>query len=199
MPPLVLLFSLAAGSEESHLVPPDFAAAREDNGYLPPCGDLSDLILANVLCTVGARGSPTAPDFSCRATLGMFDAGDILPSPITGNHFTNPDHPDDWRMAIAWGCTLVTFAYDLTKSKGGHPHSSPSPFSPSSPLSPSPRRFTQRSPLAAIANMRTPGTHAPAHELLTLAADQFSRGIFHMPHTPPGVSGHSYARARAWA
>ena len=45
--------------------------------------------------------------------------------------------------------------------------------------------------------MHTPGfSHASPHELLTLAADQFSRGIFHMPHTP---GSQSCARARTWA
>lgn len=136
---------------------------------------------------------PTAPDFYWRAALDVFDAGDNLPSDSTGNNFTNPGHPDDWRMPIAWGRTLVALAYHRTKSstKGAR-----SPPSPSSPLSPSLQRFAQRSPLAAIAAMHTPGfTHASTHELLTLAADQFSRGIFHMPHTP---ATHSYARARTW-
>ncbi|KAH9043993.1 hypothetical protein EDB84DRAFT_1266382 [Lactarius hengduanensis] len=137
---------------------------------------------------------PTAPDFYWRAALDVFDAGDNLPSHTTGNSFANPDHPDDWRLAIAWGRTLVALAYDLTKSNGGP--SPPSPTSPTSPVSPA-------RPLTAIAAMRTPGfalpTHVSAHELLTLAADQFSRGIFHMPHTPPGSPTHSHApRARAW-
>ncbi|KAH8989459.1 hypothetical protein EDB92DRAFT_870430 [Lactarius akahatsu] len=144
---------------------------------------------------------PTAPDFYWRAALDVFDAGDNLPSHTTGNSFANPDHPDDWRLAIAWGRTLVALAYDLTKSNGGP--SPPSPTSPTSPVSPSHQRFAQRSPLTAIAAMRTPGfalpTHVSAHELLTLAADQFSRGIFHMPHTPPGTPSHSHApRAREW-
>jgi hypothetical protein len=44
--------------------------------------------------------------------------------------------------------------------------------------------------------MHTPSfAHASAHELLTLAADQFSRGIFHMPHTP---GSQSYARKQTW-
>jgi hypothetical protein len=45
-----------------------------------------------------------------------------------------------------------------------------------------------RSPLAAIMALRTAGglahTHATPPELPTLAADQFARGIFHMPHAP---------------
>ncbi|KAI9440878.1 hypothetical protein H4582DRAFT_1811523, partial [Lactarius indigo] len=150
--------------------------------------------------TLAISREPTAPDFYWRAALDVFDASDNLPSHTTGDSFTN-DHPDDWRLAIAWGRTLVALAYDLTKSNGA-PHP-PSPTSPSSPLSPSHQRFAQRSPLTTIAAMRTPGfalpTHASAHEILTLAADQFSRGIFHMPHTPPGTPSHSHApRVRAW-
>ena len=127
---------------------------------------------------------PTAPDFYWRAALDVFDAGDNLPSHTDGATLT--DHPDDWRMPIAWGRTIVALAHHLTKSKGV-PHSPPSPSSPSSP---SLQRFAPRSPLAAIAAMHTPGFAQPAHphELLTLAADQFSRGIFHMPHTPPRQS-----------
>jgi hypothetical protein len=126
---------------------------------------------------------PTAPDFYWRAALDVFDASDNLPSHTDGATLTSPDHPDDWRMPIAWGRTLVALAHHLTKTKAGGPRSPPSP---SSPVSPSLQRFAQRSPLAAIAAMHTSGFAHPmhAHELLTLAADQFSRGIFHMPHTP---------------
>ena len=137
---------------------------------------------------------PTAPDFYWRAALDVFDAGDNLPSHTVGDSFNTSDHPDDWRMAIAWGRTHVALAHHLTKSKGRPPSPLPPP-SPSSPLSPSSQRFAQRSPLAAIAAMHTPSFahpgNASAHELLTLAADQFSRGIFHMPHTPPPPSSPS--------
>ena len=147
--------------------------------------------------TLAISREPTAPDFYWRAALDVFDAGDNLPSHTTGDSFTKPDHPDDWRMAIAWGRTHVALAYHLTKSKGVPP----SPSSPSSPLSPSLQRFAQRSPLAAIAAMHTPSfahpTHASAHELLTLAADQFSRGIFHMPHTPSAAPYHSSSSAQS--
>ncbi|KAF8270712.1 hypothetical protein EI94DRAFT_1448186, partial [Lactarius quietus] len=51
---------------------------------------------------------PTAPDFYWRAALDVFDAGDNLPTHTAGDHLTSPDHPDDWRMAIAWGRTLVS-------------------------------------------------------------------------------------------
>jgi hypothetical protein len=57
-----------------------------------------------------------------------------------------------------------------------------------------PTRYHPCSPLAAITALRTAGggggssslayMRATAPELLTFAADQFARGIFHMPHTP---------------
>jgi hypothetical protein len=147
------------------------------------------------------------------------------------------------------GPPLVALAYDLTKSKGHHHHSSPSLFSLSSPfllpphfvrcsiptraarlttgaacqppgaaprhsrIRPQNRRgtstviipillavFTAASALrpALVALPPSPScAHRVTHmrKLLTLAADQFSRGVFYMPHTFPGTGGHSYARA----
>ncbi len=142
--------------------------------------------------TLAISREPTAPDFYWRAALDVFDAGDNIPHhSVTGDY--GPDHPDDWRLPITWGRTLVALA------SNPNPSPPPSPLSPSS--SPPRHRVAPRSPLAAIAAMRTPGflahpAHASPHELLTLAADQFSRGIFHMPH---GVGGSHDAHGPTWA
>ncbi|KAH9986683.1 hypothetical protein BJV74DRAFT_844344 [Russula compacta] len=159
---------------------------------------------------------PTTPAPYWLAALDVFDAGENLPCQTSGgnNHHNNADGADDddsekvnnnWRVAIVWGRTLVSLAYNATKQQ--HTRSSPSPSSsplsatgmtttarrrssPSSRVPPSPPpRYSPRSPLAAITALRTAGlahhgrAAASAPELLTLAADQFSRGIFHMPHT----------------
>ena len=118
------------------------------------------------------------------AALDVFDAGDNLPShAISTDPCDDTAGVDDWRVAIAWGRTLVSLAYEATKSSPP-----PSPASPSSPRSPLTQRYQPRSPLAAIATLRMPGiahSRSSATELLTHAADQFSRGIFHMPHNLP--------------
>ena len=89
---------------------------------------------------------------------------------------------EDWRMAVVWGRTLVCIA----DAKVSHPlspsHPSSHPFAAHEP------RPARSSPLGAIAAARPPVTRrmalAPlgAHEVLRLAADQFVRGVFHMPH-----------------
>lgn len=152
---------------------------------------------------------PTTPSPYWLAALDVLNAGDNLPSQTNGAHaYASPSYDatgsgsaDDWRVAIAWGRTLVALAYEATKrspsTSSPSPPPSPAtaraylpPASPNSPTSPSssnsPPRYQPRSPLAVITTLRPPGlshaARASASELLTLAADQFSRGIFHMPH-----------------
>jgi hypothetical protein len=153
---------------------------------------------------------PTTPSPYWLAALDVLNAGDNLPSRTDGAHaYASPSSydaagsgsADDWRVAIAWGRTLVALAYEAAKRSPSTPSPSPPPSpataraylpptSPHSPTSPSnsnvPPRYQPRSPLAAITTLRPPGlshaARASASELLTLAADQFSRGIFHMPH-----------------
>ena len=156
---------------------------------------------------------PTTPSPYWLAALDVLNAGDNLPCLTDGTHAYSSSFydaaggvsasADDWRVAIAWGRTLVALAYEATK-RASSPSPPPSPATarawlPSAPASPhsptpsptssSPPRYQPRSPLAAIATLRTPGlihaARATAPELLTLAADQFSRGIFHMPHNNP--------------
>ncbi|KAH9970955.1 hypothetical protein BGW80DRAFT_1324583 [Lactifluus volemus] len=133
---------------------------------------------------------PNTPSSYWFSALDLFDAGDNLPCYTSGHPSCIPvPGPDDWRVSIAWGRTLVSLAYQATKSSLSTPPPSPSPApSPSSPRSShtATQRFAPRSPLAAIATLRMPGcnahSRASASELLTHAADQFARGIFHMPH-----------------
>ncbi|KAI0258658.1 hypothetical protein BC834DRAFT_835112 [Gloeopeniophorella convolvens] len=118
---------------------------------------------------------PAVPSLYWLAALDVFNACDNLPSRTSGVAIgAGPTTADDWRIAVAWGRILVCLADEATA-----PSRTPVPAAP---------RFAPRSPLAAIVALRMPGVshaRASASALLTLAADQFSRGIFHMPHTQP--------------
>ena len=149
---------------------------------------------------------PTSPSPYWLAALDVLNAGDNLLCQTSGKDSTSSDSTssiDDWRVAIAWGRTLVALAYETTKKQQAT-LPSPSPAAATARLSsPPPRsistprlhtthpRYHPRSPLAAIASMHTASglahTRATAPELLTMAADQFSRGIFHMPHSAPAT------------
>jgi hypothetical protein len=140
---------------------------------------------------------PTTPSPYWLAALDVFNAGDNLPCQTNGKDVSSDaTSADDWRVAIAWGRTLVALAYEATKQQSTPP--SPATARPLTPRAqqprphnitlPPPARFHPRSPLAAITALRSAGglahTRATPPELLTLAADQFARGIFHMPHAP---------------
>ena len=57
-------------------------------------------------------------------------------------------------------------------------------------------RYHPRSPLAYITSLHTASglthTRTKAPELLTMAMDQFLRGIFHMPHNPPTMQTQTW-------
>ncbi|KAI0820243.1 hypothetical protein BC628DRAFT_1413186 [Trametes gibbosa] len=140
-------------------------------------------------------GEPDAPSTYWLAALDVFETGENLPSRTGGS---NLDTAEDWRMAIVWGRTLVSLAdekvtYNMKKAKEQATVSvvpagdycyypSGSSFSMSEP------QWPRSSPFHAIAQFRPPVTRrmslysASAHDIMVLAMDQFSRGIFHMPH-----------------
>jgi hypothetical protein len=114
------------------------------------------------------------------AALDVFETGESLPSR------TSPDAPvppEDWRMAVMWGRTLVSLAdviLTLSESNEAKDHR----------LLTEEPNWPPNSTFAAIVSRRPPFTRrmsltsASANDLLLLAVDQFSRGIFHMPHRP---------------
>ncbi|KAH9852005.1 hypothetical protein C2E23DRAFT_828614 [Lenzites betulinus] len=140
-------------------------------------------------------GEPDAPSTYWLAALDVFETGENLPSRVSG---ANLDTAEDWRMAIVWGRTLVSLAdekvtYNMKKAKEQATASvapageycyypSGSSFSMAEP------QWPPSSPFHAIAQFRPPVTRrmslysASAHDIMVLAMDQFSRGIFHMPH-----------------
>ncbi|TFK73732.1 hypothetical protein BDN72DRAFT_875631 [Pluteus cervinus] len=188
-------------------------------------------------------GEPNSPMPYWLAALDVFETGDNLPSRTSGRH---TDLPEDWRMAIVWGRTLVCIADELVtrerkakqaaasaatstsgtmmdeESAAGSSGSRRSAttatasssnstvgeelFRTSSSLSKSlfpadEPRWPPESPFAAIAMRRPPVTSrmsfamATPHDLMMLAMDQFSRGIFRMPHarTHPHVLASAQA------
>ncbi|RPD57277.1 hypothetical protein L226DRAFT_465837 [Lentinus tigrinus ALCF2SS1-7] len=140
-------------------------------------------------------GEPDAPSTYWLAALDVFETGENLPSRIGGS---NLDLTEDWRMAIVWGRTLVCLAdekvtFNMKMAKAQAEASSASQndycYYPSgSPFSMSEPQWPTSSPFHAIAQFRPPVTRrmslysASAHDIMVLAMDQFSRGIFHMPH-----------------
>lgn len=146
-------------------------------------------------------GEPNGPAPYWLAALDVFETGESLPGRTSGR---GCEAPEDWRMAIVWGRTLVCIADETvtralrTKSpRGSTTDAFPLPeFSADEP------NWPPESPFSAIAARRPPVTSrmslstASPHELMMLAMDHFSRGIFHMPHPqhlvhafPPSVSG----------
>ncbi|KAF7794967.1 hypothetical protein EIP86_006110 [Pleurotus ostreatoroseus] len=146
---------------------------------------------------------PRAPSTYWLAALDVFETGENMPAVVHGARA----RPEDWRMAVAWGRTLVCLAeeklrhaHELEGAHGAMPAATtPTPgrdlangwcaYAPSAgPFSHSEPRWPASSPFHAIAVARPPVTRrmslwgASAHDVLVLAMDQFARGIFHMPH-----------------
>lgn len=139
----------------------------------------------------------TAPTYWL-AALDVFETGENLPSVIGGS----AKHPEDWRMAVSWGRTLVSLAEEkLNQTLQAKAQRSPYPSQAdirsgvysqqamsSGPFSMVEPRWPPSSPFHAIAASRPPVTRrmslltATPHDIMVLAMDQFSRGIFHMPH-----------------
>lgn len=143
------------------------------------------------LALEGESASPTA---YWLAALDVFETGENLPSR------TDPkmsDAPEDWRMAVVWGRTLVCLA-DVKISRSikaaegnlGCLNSHACFTAEDEP------DWSPDSPFHAIASRRPPVTRrmtltsASAHDLMVLAMDQFSRGILHMPRRVPPSTGN---------
>lgn len=116
---------------------------------------------------------------------------------------------EDWRMAIMWGRTLVAIATEIVDRNRGKPPPPPPPTSFPSPF-PTNKDYLKtgtiwdeepewppESPFGVIINRRPPITRrmslndATPHEMLQLAMDHFSRGIFHLPHNTSTSSASS--------
>ena len=143
------------------------------------------------LALEGESASPTA---YWLAALDVFETGENLPSR------TDPkmsDAPEDWRMAVVWGRTLVCLAdVKISRSIKAAEGNFASLDSHACFTAEDEPDWSPDSPFHAIASRRPPVTRrmtltsASAHDLMVLAMDQFSRGILHMPRrVPPQVGG----------
>ncbi|KAI0676180.1 hypothetical protein C8Q78DRAFT_963187 [Trametes maxima] len=148
-------------------------------------------------------GEPDAPSTYWLAALDVFETGENLPSRTGGAAF---DMAEDWRMAIVWGRTLVSLAdekvsYNMKRAKAqaaaaGQPPGDYCYLPSGSSFSIAEPQWPPSSPFHAIAQFRPPVTRrmslysASAHDIMVLAMDQFSRGIFHMPH-PQYAASHN--------
>ncbi|KAJ7089758.1 hypothetical protein B0H15DRAFT_800429 [Mycena belliarum] len=127
---------------------------------------------------------PSTPATYWLAALDVFETGENLPSRTSGR---GCEAPEDWRMAIVWGRTLLCLADEALSLARDRDPAAPPPPHESDPVYPNPAA----SPFAAIAMRRPPASRrirlasAVPHDLLLLAMDQFTRGIFHMPHAHP--------------
>lgn len=152
--------------------------------------------------TLALEGEPTTAVPYWLAAFDAFETGENSPTRVNGKGCTSA--PEDWRMAIMWGRTLVALADDLlarqAKLKEDNPNAPLDPFI-ASYLADSPK-WPEASPFGAINRSRPVTTRrlsistTTPNELLVLAMDQFSRGIFHMPHPnhlPPASSSRTAA------
>ena len=133
--------------------------------------------------SLALEGEPDSAVFYWVYALDAFETGENLP-----NRTRLYEAPEDWSMSMFWGRTYVCLAEEtadrLAKATPSAPYVSPlAEFTAEEPSD-----WPRESPFHIIAARRPTTTrrmslqNATPHELMTLAMDQFSRGIFHMPH-----------------
>ncbi|KAL0563447.1 hypothetical protein V5O48_018619 [Marasmius crinis-equi] len=137
-------------------------------------------------------GEPSSPVAYWTAALDVFETGENLPTRTHG--LAGCDAPEDWRMALVWGRTLVCLADERigeekekekehTEQAQAQEHlNGTTTNQPTDPNSPFSIIALRRPPITGRMSLST----SPPTHLLKLAMDQFSRGIFHMPHPEQG-------------
>ncbi|KAJ3988653.1 hypothetical protein F5890DRAFT_1471276 [Lentinula detonsa] len=144
--------------------------------------------------SVALEGEPDSPSQYWLAALDVFETGENLPTLTSGR---SSNLPEDWRMAIVWGRTLVCLADNtITRSRKAvdtPPTQSLIPKPPVGPFFADEPKWPAQSPFSIIVQRRPPVTRrmslitSTPNDILKLAMDQFSRGIFHMPHPSHAV------------
>lgn len=165
---------------------------------------------------LAAPGEADRPTPYWLSAIDVFEIGENLPIRTSGRGC--PSAPEDWRMAIIWGRTLVCLTHEaLAREKEAGPAAAVDPAEADDPLVGIAKTFSFRlpqpghpirigglddgpkgtpdepdwpadSPFALIVERRLPRTgrmslaNTTAEEMMLIAKDQFSRGIFHMPH-----------------
>ncbi|KAF8159266.1 hypothetical protein B0H34DRAFT_702768 [Crassisporium funariophilum] len=154
--------------------------------------------------SLALQGEPTTPIPYWLSAIDVFETGENLPIRTSGRGCSSA--PEDWRMAVVWGRTLLCIADEVLNRQKAGTIPPPKPVvdcgglpdlkAAMAPGTADHPKWLPASPFGAIALHRPPITQrlsldtVSVHELLILAQDQFSRGIFHMPH--PQHSTHRY-------
>jgi len=155
--------------------------------------------------SLALEGEPTVPTPYWLSALDVFEIGENLPIRTSGR--TCPGAPEDWRMGVVWGRTLVCIAEEILNRQKGPTGPPPAPtpafnidgmpaFGSSFIPIPSPDepQWPEESPFALIVARRPPTSRrlslasTTPNELLLFAQDQFARGMFHMPHPKHNVT-----------
>ncbi|KAF7309466.1 hypothetical protein MIND_00317400 [Mycena indigotica] len=152
-------------------------------------------LFANIIAqdpSVALSGEPTNSVTYWLAALDVFEMGENLPSRTSGR---GCEAPEDWRMNVVWGRVLLCIAdAALTQQRNNS-----SPVVEPKWLSPSASVFAAIQMRRPPASRRISLASAVPHELLLLAMDHFTRGIFLMPHTvtptPINSSSPQFSRA----
>ncbi|KAG6879049.1 hypothetical protein C0992_005538 [Termitomyces sp. T32_za158] len=134
-----------------------------------------------------APGEPNTPLPYWLSALDVFETGDNLPVRTSGR---GAEIPDDWQLAVIWGRTLVALAEQMVTCEAATQKEGQSATSEASvsQLFAEDPEWPPESPFSMIVRRRPPFTRrmtlssATPNELMVLAMDQFSRGIFRMPH-----------------
>ncbi|KAG6865646.1 hypothetical protein C0991_000565 [Blastosporella zonata] len=166
-------------------------------------------MFGNLIAQDPEQASPGEPDTPAPywlAALDVLETGENLPSRTSGR---GGEFPDDWQMAIIWGRTLVCIAEEIVtrEAKASKDGSATNGSPPIAQFFAEDPEWSPESPFAAIARRRPPITRrmtlssASANDLMVLAMDHFSRGIFRMPHTLqraqiPPLLGERFSRAK---
>ncbi|KAI4523048.1 hypothetical protein K525DRAFT_254976, partial [Schizophyllum commune Loenen D] len=138
-------------------------------------------LFGNIISLFPKRALPGEPTIGVPywlAALDVFETAESLPTRTDGRFGFHA--PEDWHMAVVWGRTWVRLAQETLNRSADN--------AKGADLFSTDYAWPANSPLAAIMSHRPPVTRRTAlcsptpNDLMELAMDQFSRGIFHMPH-----------------
>ncbi|KAF8895625.1 hypothetical protein BD779DRAFT_1500588 [Infundibulicybe gibba] len=147
--------------------------------------------------SLALEGEPAQPAPYWLAAIDVFETGEALPSRTSGY---SADVPEDWRMAVVWGRTLVCIADEIVntrKREADNADEEPdadADMDMDMGIGSGIPQWPPESPFAMIEARRPPVSQritiakSVPQELLLLAMDLFSRGIFHMPHPQHGAA-----------
>ncbi|EEB93719.1 hypothetical protein MPER_07588, partial [Moniliophthora perniciosa FA553] len=137
--------------------------------------------------TLLLSGEPPDPTIYWLASIDVFEMGENLPSRTHGRSLGDMEEKEDWKMAVVWGRTLVALVDERLSSASKTEQAKDKPQQPD----PFPLITRLRPPITSRNTLST----ASLNELMKMAMDQFSRGIFHMPHSS-GTTSAAFSREK---